>query len=527
MPKIWKYFSLVIALLLGWYLASRKTEQLAPTATERSAPPTEASNSSAAGTPSVAEVPGLRFPSNAVADEVLIYFSNAADYRAYLDALRGAGHLKIGSLDALAVVRLRPEVLRMLDPADFGGEVEFNYRVQQPVPPDAFNPALMRSLRAFGSTALEISGGGLEGHGWGVTIAVLDSGIAEHPSFAGVEINVYNWVSDDRTKTDARAHGTAVASILGGKTGIAPEARLLDFRVLDGAGQGTSFAVAEAIVRAVDLGAEVINLSLGLYQETAVLREAVRYANQQDILMVAAAGNDALTRLPYPAAYPEVLAVAAVDGNGLHAGFSNRSQGIDFAAPGVGVVVADAEGHNRRINGTSAAAPFVSGTLAALLSENPKLTPEGAVRLLKAQLNEAGAPGVDMEYGGGLLDWDRLRERETPDFQDMALASIFLDKSSQPGTRVPLRVVVQNRGTVWVPEAELVVAQLGEQTEKFMITSLAPGAIAERTVFRQLPPAGTDALFEIGARITLGDGAVDRRPENNLKVARYQAANLD
>ncbi|MGB0290595.1 MAG: S8 family peptidase, partial [Opitutales bacterium] len=357
--------------------------------------------------------------------------------------------------------------------------------------------------------------------------AVLDSGIADHRLFEGVKIDSYNWVSDDRVKASARGHGTAVASILGGESGIAPEARLLDFRVLDAAGQGSSFDVAEAIVRAADLGADVINLSLGLYQETVHLHEAVRYAHQKGSLMVAAAGNDALTQLPFPAAYAEVLAVTAVDGNGLHAGFSNRSKGIDVAAPGVGVVVADPEGQERQINGTSAAAPFVSGTLAALLSENPGGAPENAVRLLKAQLNEAGAPGMDASYGGGLVDWDRLREREASDLQDLAVAAIHMELGSQPGTRVPVKVVVQNRGTTWIPAAQLTVVQTGEATEEFMITSLAPGAIAERTVYRHLPSAGMDAVVEMGASVALEDGTADRRPENNTRFTRFTPAKLD
>ena len=527
MKNKWKYFWVVAAILAGWYLARRDAKILPPEAGERDPVQAAAESPSPAVNADLTVAPPVRFPLHAVGEEVLVYFPDAASYRAYLDALGGAGDVKLGSLDALRFVRLHADSLRFADPADFGGQVEFNYRVRQPAPPRESNPLVLGPLKGFGASAREIAGGGLAGRGSGVVIAVLDSGIADHRFFEGVEIDSYNWVSDDRVKASARGHGTAVASILGGESGIAPEARLLDFRVLDAAGQGSSFDVAEAIVRAADLGADVINLSLGLYQETVHLHEAVRYAHQKGSLMVAAAGNDALTQLPFPAAYAEVLAVTAVDGNGLHAGFSNRSKGIDVAAPGVGVVVADPEGQERQINGTSAAAPFVSGTLAALLSENPGGAPENAVRLLKAQLNEAGAPGMDASYGGGLVDWDRLRERETSDLQDLAVAAIHMELGSQPGTRVPVKVVVQNRGTTWIPAAQLTVVQTGEATEEFMITSLAPGAIAERTVYRHLPSAGMDAVVEMGASVALEDGTADRRPENNTRFTRFTPAKLD
>lgn len=169
----------------------------------------------------------------------------------------------------------------------------------------------------------------------------------------------------------------------------------------------------------------------------------------------------------------------------------------------------------------------MSGTLAALLSEDPDGSPENAVRLLKAQLNEAGAPGIDASYGGGLVDWDRLRERETSDLRDLAVAAIHMELGSQPGTRVPVKVVVQNRGTTWIPEAELTVVQAGQDTEEFLITSLAPGAIAERTLYRYLPSAGVDAVVEMGAQVALEDGTADRRPENNTRFIRFTPAKID
>lgn len=527
MSNKWKYLCLVLAIVLGWYLAPRKAKDLASDSTD------DALVAEARSTSPIAEAlnPPLkweaRFPSDAVKDAVLVYFPDMEGYQAYLNALQGAGYSSSGNLEALRLLRLRPDVLGAVDPSRYGGQLEFSYEVQRPAPPLENNPELLAALSAFGASALEIAEGGLDGKGDGIVVAVVDSGIADHAVFEAVKIDSDDWVKKDRAKLAVKAHGTGVASIVSGSLGIAPEARLLDFRVLDGEGVGSSFAVAAAIVAAADRGADIINLSLGLYRETHVLREAVRYANEKGVLMVAAAGNDGLAKLVYPAAYPEVLAVTAVDEKGRHAVFPNRSEAIDVAAPGVGVAVADPEGGYRQVSGTSAATPFVSGTLAALLSEDRGLSPEAAVRLLKEHLNEAGAPGIDAEYGGGLLGWARLRERETRDLQDVAVAAIHLEPGSLRGTRVPIKVVIENRGTAWMPKAELLVWQTGEEMEKFTISSLAPGAIAERAVFRHLTPSEEEVGVEIGARVSLEDGVQDQRPENDIRVARFKAASAE
>lgn len=521
----WKYLWVVLAIVLGWYLARRESVDPVPNSTD------DTHVTAARSTPGIAEDSNpplkldVRFPRDAVKDAVLVYFSDTEGYQAYLKALQDAGYASSGNLEALRLLRLPLGILGSVDPSRYGGQIEFSYRVQRPTPPLEGSPGLFATLSAFDASALEITGGALDGKGAGIVVAVVDSGIAEHVVFDAVAIDSDDWVAKDRAQSAAKAHGTGVASIVAGKLGIAPEAKLLDFRVLDGEGVGSSYAVAAAIVSAADRGADIINLSLGLYRETHVLREAVRYANEKGVLMVAAAGNDGLARLVYPAAYPEVLAVTAVDGQARHAVFPNQSKAIDFAAPGVGVTVADPEGGFRQVSGTSAATPFVSGTLAALLSEARGLTAETAVQLLREHLNEAGAPGIDAQYGGGLLDWDRLRERETSDVQDLAVAAIYLEPGLLPGTRVPIKVVIQNRGTAWMPKAELVVAQTGEEAEKFVISSLAPGAIAERTVFKHLPSLGEEVAIEMGARVSLEEGARDQRPENDERVARFRATN--
>ncbi|HBS43959.1 MAG TPA: peptidase S8, partial [Paenibacillus sp.] len=99
-------------------------------------------------------------------------------------------------------------------------------------------------------------------------------------------------------------------------------------------GAGTTYSVAEGIIWAADNGAKVINLSLGNYADSQFLHDAIKYAYDRDIVLVSAAGNDNTERPGFPAAYPEVIAVAATNASGEKASFSNYGDYIDGAAPG-------------------------------------------------------------------------------------------------------------------------------------------------------------------------------------------------
>ena len=101
--------------------------------------------------------------------------------------------------------------------------------------------------------------------------------------------------------------------------------------------RGDSFTLAEGIVAAVDQGAKVLSLSLGSGGEGIVLRKAVDYALKKGAVIVASAGNDALSQVTYPAAYSDVIGVSAVDAAGKLADFSNIGEGVNLAAPGIGL----------------------------------------------------------------------------------------------------------------------------------------------------------------------------------------------
>lgn len=267
--------------------------------------------------------------------------------------------------------------------------------------------------------------------GEGVKVAILDTGTeATHPALAGrVEPGV-DWVDGDLDPSEpgtahgrAHGHGTHVAGIV---ARVAPGARLVSHRVLDAQGVGSTWAIAEALLRSVDPdgnpatddGAQVVNLSLGGPGRTRVL-EAVahlaecgtpgtddpvteqadpgyeddrrRCAASRGALVVAAAGNDgSANQRFYPAAEGAygLVAVAATRPDGRLAGFSNAGGWIDLAAPGEGVTSSVPGGGWASWSGTSMAAPMVAGVAAVLRSLAPGLSASD----LKRCLVRSGSP---------------------------------------------------------------------------------------------------------------------------------------
>jgi type VII secretion-associated serine protease mycosin len=203
-----------------------------------------------------------------------------------------------------------------------------------------------------------------------------------------------------------------------GVLGVAPEAEILPVRVLledddperDRARDARAGALAEGIRWAADQGADVINLSLGDDSESAHPdpREdaAVRYALRQGAVVVASAGNGGESGNPvsYPAGYPGVIAVTAVDRSGVPTDFSTRRWYATVSAPGRDVIVADPDGQYYSGWGTSAAAAFVSGSAALLLAAHPDLTPPEVRRLLAETAQDPPEGGHDDSVGGGIVD---------------------------------------------------------------------------------------------------------------------------
>jgi subtilisin family serine protease len=173
----------------------------------------------------------------------------------------------------------------------------------------------------------------------------------------------------------------------------------------------------------------------------------------------------------YPAAYDGVVAVSAVDAASRHLYFANRGEPVDLAAPGIGVAAASTNNEVGAFSGTSAAAPFVSGALAALLAANPGLSGAEAVALLARYSDDMGAPGRDAEYGAGVLDLRRVLNRNTRGIYDMAACDLTVEYQVDADPFIV--VTAQNRGTEALRMVRLEVDAGGRQ-ESVAFTGVQP-----------------------------------------------------
>ncbi|MFF8270146.1 type VII secretion-associated serine protease mycosin [Streptomyces sp. NPDC016562] len=278
----------------------------------------------------------------------------------------------------------------------------------------------LRAEEAWGTT-----------RGDGVTVAVLDTGVDDsHPDLAGQVLDGTDLIGMGAGRGDKAwaRHGTAMAGIIAGHghgpsrgqgvLGIAPQAKILPVRVIleegdPGRAQARASkggALADGIRWAADHGADVINLSLGDDSDSAHHEagedEAVQYALAKGVVVVASAGNggESGDRVSYPAAYPGVIAVTAVDRRGRKAAFSTRNWYATVSAPGVDVVIADPDRAYYEGWGTSAAAAFVSGAAALVRAAHPELSPAQIKKLLEDTAADSPAGGRDDARGYGTVD---------------------------------------------------------------------------------------------------------------------------
>jgi serine protease len=270
--------------------------------------------------------------------------------------------------------------------------------------------------------------------GLGVSVAVVDTGIRKGTDLLKTcFVPGYDFVNNDSDPTDDNGHGTHVAGTVAqstnnalGVAGVAFKSCLMPVKVLDARGAGTYANVADGIRYAADNGAKVINLSLGGSSPSATLEEALAYAYGKGVTIVAAAGNDGAGGAPsYPAAYDDyVIAVGATQYDETRAPYSTTGSYLDLVAPGGntsldqnndgygdGVLQQTFKIVGRRITwsyyffqGTSMAAPHVSGVAALLLAKGNTTTPDEVRAALQETAEGKGTPGWDEAYGWGLVD---------------------------------------------------------------------------------------------------------------------------
>ncbi len=214
----------------------------------------------------------------------------------------------------------------------------------------------------------------------------------------------------DNDPFDDQGHGTYISGIAGaesnnlyGISGAAPKIKLLTLRAFDPGGYGEEDDVAAAILYAVVMGSKVINMSFGDNAFSYVLRDVIRYAYSQDVILIASAGNSGSSAPHYPSGYSEVICVGNSTQEDYVAGSSNFGSTIDLVAPGSLIMTTAKNSGYALISGTSASAPFVSAAACLVLSKQ-SFTNEEIKQILKSTSDDIGESGWDLRSGAGRLN---------------------------------------------------------------------------------------------------------------------------
>lgn len=261
-----------------------------------------------------------------------------------------------------------------------------------------------------------------------ITVAVVDTGVDythEDLKDRVVKELGYDFVNDDDDAMDDNGHGTHVSGIIAaegnnekGIIGVVGEldVRIMPVKVLNKDGKGNSENIAKGIRYATDNGADVINLSLGGNNKSGEIKKAIDYAIEKDVIVISAAGNEKENADDsVPAGVDGVITVAATNVIGTAASFSNYGECIDISAPGTKILSTVLEDGYEAWDGTSMAAPLVSGVVAMLKAENISLSQSEVIDILNKSAKDILVKGEDMRSGSGIIDAEKalqiLREK--------------------------------------------------------------------------------------------------------------------
>jgi subtilisin family serine protease len=253
-------------------------------------------------------------------------------------------------------------------------------------------------------------------------IAVLDTGVQySHPDLAGRLLQGWDFVNGDADASDDNGHGTWVAGIIAananngiGVAGVTWSNPILPVKVMSASGTGYTSNLVLGLRWAADHGAGVINMSIGGFPASASVADAVDYAWNKGVVLVAAAGNNGKLESHYPASFPHVISASATQADDEFTKWSNYSPNVDVSAPGASVLTTNCQklrtsscaysGDYITISGTSFASPNTAAVVALIRAKNPTWTPQQVVDRLLATVDDLGFPGFDVRYGHGRVN---------------------------------------------------------------------------------------------------------------------------
>lgn len=255
-----------------------------------------------------------------------------------------------------------------------------------------------------------------------VKVAVLDTGVDyTHPDLRNrIDLeNGYNFVGNNYDTMDDNGHGTHISGIISaqanngiGLVGITGnlDVKILPVKVLDESGYGETINIVKGILYAVDSGANIINLSLGVQEKNELIAKAIDYAKSKGVFVVAAAGNENENSDNFSPAGDGAFTVAAMNYDYRKAYFSDYGNSIKVSAPGV-QILSTVPGGYEAWDGTSMSAPIVSGIAAMLKAESPDLSPTQMEHILQSTATDIMYEGRDQASGYGLINaYDAIKK---------------------------------------------------------------------------------------------------------------------
>jgi subtilisin family serine protease len=309
----------------------------------------------------------------------------------------------------LRITRLRtpanqspPQALRLLQRRIPNGDFALNhvYRIAAEPCPDhrCYGSDLIGWDRASGSC------------GRGIKLGMVDTAVnGQAPALAGRRVEIRSFADDGRPSSPT--HGTAVAALLVGATtsefpGLLPEAELYAADTFIGTGgnlRTNALLLGRGLDWLLEQQAAVVNVSL-TGPDNRLLHKVIKRLSARNVAVVAAAGNGGPSAPPaFPAAYPEAIAVTAVDNLLRPYRSANRGEYVTVAAPGVRIWTPGPGGGGQYRDGTSFAAPYGTAVAALLRQRQPGLNPATLVEQMRNGARDLGAPGKDPVFGWGLL----------------------------------------------------------------------------------------------------------------------------